>query len=308
MTTQLVQDQKTLDFIQKAQRIHGDKYDYSKSEFVKIDEEIEIICLKHGAFKQKPLNHLEGHSGCKKCHYDKISQKRRLTQQQFVDKANKTHNFKYDYSKFIYVNNHTKGIIICPIHGEFLQTWCDHLASQGCPKCKADAISKALRSNTEEFIEKAKTIHGDLYDYSLVDYKTVHTKVKIICTKHGVFEQTPGHHNSGQGCPICKSSGGELSVKRFLDFKDINYIREKTFEGCKNVFPLKFDFWLPDYNLCIEYQGKQHYLSNCFYGEDGFKKQQIRDQIKRDFCKSNNIDLLEIPYTEDVNSVLEKFI
>ena len=132
------------------------------------------------------------------------------TTEQFIIDAKKIHNNKYDYSLVDYINNKSKVKIICPTHGEFEQIPYSHLRGSGCPKCKGDKQRILCQSNKEEFTNKADKIHSNKYDYSLVDYKNAHTKVKIICPIHGEFEQKPTHHLSGKGCPKCK--GDKLRI------------------------------------------------------------------------------------------------
>ena len=126
------------------------------------------------------------------------------TSKEFIEKAKLIHNGKYDYSKVKYKNNHTKVTIICPTHGEFEQIPSMHLKGQGCPKCGNIITSKKLTHTTKEFIEKARKVHGNKYNYNKVKYIDVKTKVIIICPIHGEFEQTPDNHiNQKSGCPIC---------------------------------------------------------------------------------------------------------
>ena len=130
---------------------------------------------------------------------------KKLTNEEFISKANQKHNGKYDYSKTIYKNKRTNVIITCPIHGDFEQNPEVHLRGSGCPKCgKSISSNKRLKSK-ETIIEELKKAHGDKYDYSLVDYKGTDTKVKIICPVHGVFLQTPYDHKKGSGCPVCNN-------------------------------------------------------------------------------------------------------
>ena len=124
----------------------------------------------------------------------------KITTNEIIAKAKLVHGDKYDYSKVDYVKDYIKVCIICPEHGEFWQRPHAHLQGQGCPKCK----SKKQTCTTDEFIAKAKKIHGDKYDYSKVDYSNAHTKVCIICPNHGEFWQTPNNHLRGHGCPKCK--------------------------------------------------------------------------------------------------------
>ena len=123
---------------------------------------------------------------------------RRLTNDEFVEKARKVHGDKYDYSKVNYVTSTKKVIIICPTHGDFEQTPERHLRGRGCQKCGG---TQKLTLN--DFLNKAKEIHGDRYDYSKVEYINSITKVCIVCPTHGEFWQTVGNHLSGHGCPIC---------------------------------------------------------------------------------------------------------
>ena len=123
---------------------------------------------------------------------------KKLSTEEWIQKAKKVHGDKYDYSKVKYYNAHTKVCIICPIHGEFWQTPASHLMGNACPKCGGKT-----KLNTDKFIHRAKEIHGDKYDYSKVEYINATTKVCIICPIHGEFWQTPAKHLSGKGCKKC---------------------------------------------------------------------------------------------------------
>ena len=157
------------------------------------------------------------------------------------------------------------------------------------------------------FIEKSKKIHNSKYDYSLVKYVNNTTKVKIICPVHGVFEQTPASHLNGSECPHDNNSYGETKIFNILKNKNLCFETQKRFKDCKDKRTLPFDFYLPDYNLCIEYDGRQHFESvEIFGGEQNFQIQQKHDKIKNNFCKENNIDLLRIKYTDDIEEKLNE--
>lgn len=142
-------------------------------------------------------------------------------------------------------------------------------------------------------------MNGDLYDYTKVNYKNNNTKVEIICKEHGSFLQSPKSHLRGDGCPKCSNSKGERRISTFLDKINIEYLTEFKFEDCKDVLPLSYDFYIPKYNLCIEFDGEQHYRSiDWFGGEENFKKQQKRDYIKDMYCLDNKISLIRISYLE----------
>lgn len=140
--------------------------------------------------------------------------KRDLFGQEFIQKAKQLHNNKYDYSNVIYVNSRTKVKIICPSHGEFEQLPSSHLQGNGCPKCAtewtdehkenhAKSSRKSRGMTTDEWIRRARQVHGDKYDYSLTEYVNQRTDVKIICPKHGLFEQKADSHIRGNGCRLC---------------------------------------------------------------------------------------------------------
>ena len=217
------------EFIQKARQIHGSRYDYSKVNYINNHTKIIIICKKHGEFLQTPNNHLS-RNNCPKCKYNNA----RLTKQEFINKANKVHNNKYNYSKTKIINFITSIIIICKKHGEFLQTPGKHLHGRGCFVC-----GKLEKIITQKFVNKAKNVHGNKYDYSKVNYINSKTKIIIICKKHGEFLQTPSSHLSGQNCRSCDNDRKKISKQEFVrkakqihsnkyDYSKVNYINSRT--------------------------------------------------------------------------------
>ena len=190
-------------FILKAREVHGWKYDYSKVEYKNNSTPVCIICPEHGEFWQTPKSHITMKYGCKQCGRKICAKKTSNTTKSFIEKARKIHGDKYDYSKVEYVNAYTKICIICPEHGEFYQTPHDHLKGASCPKCGNIKRKEGRFLSTDKFIEKARKIHGDKYDYSKVNYIGTKGKICIICPEHGEFYQTPNAHLNGQGCPIC---------------------------------------------------------------------------------------------------------
>lgn len=147
---------------------------------------------------------------------------RKKTLDQFIEEARQVHKDKYDYSKAIYKDTHTKLCIICPKHGEFMQEPNNHLHGYGCVKCMAEAAAARLRSTTEEFVKKATKVHGDRYDYSKVEYKNSDTKVRIICHEHGEFMQTPDNHLHGAGCPKCANMYSPNNEEFIAKIKEIH--------------------------------------------------------------------------------------
>ena len=193
----------TDEIIQTFKKIHGDKYDYSKVQYVGSHTKVCIICPEHGEFWQRPNTHLNG-CGCPECKKKSICCALTKTQGQFIDEAHQVHGNKYDYSKVEYKNTETKVCIICPEHGEFWQTPHKHLSGQGCKKCGNKKKGNSLRDTKEQFILKARQVHGNKYDYSKIKYVNAITKVCISCPKHGEFWQTPAQHLCGDGCKECR--------------------------------------------------------------------------------------------------------
>ena len=189
-------------FIKKCIEIHNTKYDYTKVEYKNLETKVIIICKTHGEFLQNPRSHLKGF-GCKRCSGV-------YNIEDFIEKSNTIHNNKFDYTKVDYTNNGTKVIIVCPTHGDFLQEPRNHLQGIGCKRC-----SKIY--NTEDFITKAKEVHGDKYDYSSSNYINSTTKITIICKKHGEYQQVPSCHISGQNCYKCSGSGHQLNTDEFIE-------------------------------------------------------------------------------------------
>jgi len=188
----------TEQFIIDAKKVHGDKYNYKLVQYKNARTKVKIICSIHGTFEQKPSYHLQG-NGCSKC-----AGNIKKSTEQFIIDAKKVHGDKYNYSLVQYKNAKIKVKIICPIHGIFKQNSINHLQGCGCPKCGIIKLSNKRKNSTQQFIEKAQEVHGDRYNYKLVDYKRLNKKVKIICSEHGVFEQRASNHiHLKRGCPKC---------------------------------------------------------------------------------------------------------
>lgn len=185
------------DFITEANTIHNNEFDYSKSIYVNQNTKLIIICQKHGDFLQTPKIHLNG-SGCPQCYYEK-PKTNQLSLEEFIAQANKIHDNKYGYEKIIALNNTREKIIIkCYEHGDFFQQAKSHLAGHGCPKCFGNS-----KLSLEEFINRSNEIHDYKYDYSLTNYKNCTSKVLIICLVHGEFWQVAQDHLNGHGCAKC---------------------------------------------------------------------------------------------------------
>lgn len=291
-------------FIKKARQKHGNKYDYSKVVYKHNKSIVCITCPIHGDFYQTPDNHIRGQR-CPKCVAEANGERCRMSTSDFVKKAQEKHGNFYDYSEAKYTNNHTAVKIKCPLHGFFEQLPLNHPRGEGCLKCGIEKNAESFASNTSAFVLKARRVHGNRYDYSLVNYIRSNRKVAIVCKTHGEFSVSPNNHLRGKGCPICQCPKGEEKISLFLDKNNIKYYRQhKIFNNnvlCVNKF-LLVDFYIPECNIFIEYNGEQHYSCvDHFGGQEKFQKQQERDFALRQYCKEHKIVLVEIPYTEYKN-------
>lgn len=177
---------------------------------------------------------------------------KKLTTTEFIEKARKVHGDKYDYSKVEYVNANTKVCIICPEHGEFFITPANFLYGQGCRVCGINMRSSKRKDTIENFIKKAKEIHGNKYDYSKVKYVNCDTKVCIVCPEHGEFYQTPYKHvKEKNACPKC-SGKVKYSTEEFIkkareihsdkyDYSKVEYVNAYT--KVSIICPTHGEFW-----------------------------------------------------------------
>ena len=297
----------TAEFIEKAKKKHGNKYDYSKVEYINAKTKVCIICPVHGEFWQTPDKHLCGHS----CYF--CNDKRKMSRESYIERTTSVHGNKYDYSKVEYVNKDTKICVICHKkdengveHGEFYTTAHNHLYGCGCPKC-----SRKYHYSTDEIIEKFNTVHKYKYDYSKVNYINNKTKICIICPKHGEFYQTPYHHLDGSGCPKCNRSKLENRTEEILKEKNIVFEEQKRFDwlGLQSL-----DFYLPDYSIAIECQGEQHFKPVDFGGkgkkwaENLFKLNINRDIKKKNLCQAHKIRVEYIRFDEELRDKIDKIL
>ena len=251
----------TKKIIEKFISIHGDKYDYSKVEYVSANEKVCIICPQHGEFYQLPYSHIKG-SGCPKC------KARNLSKNEVISKCNEVHGNRYDYSKVEYNKLKDKVTIICPEHGEFYQSMEKHLHGQGCPKCAKEKSVKKIAIRFNEFVLRANKVHKNKYEYCEEAYNKLKDKVTIICPKHGEFWQLASDHLNGHGCPRC---GNNLSV---AEDEIIDYIQKllpstKIIHNDRTVIaPKELDIYIPEKRIAIEYNGLRWHSEE--YGKDKY--------------------------------------
>lgn len=277
-------------YVEHAKIIHKEKYEYIfDKSFKNINSKIKIICPIHGEFYQTFNCHINQKQGCSKCYNESKIGKYKMSTEEFIAKAKQVHGDKYDYSETIYNGLKNKVTIICKKHGKFEQVAYDHLKGFNCEKCKYDKNT----DTKENFVKKARLVHGNKYDYSKVEYVNNKTRVCIICPKHGEFWQLPLDHLLGSGCQKCNMSHLENEIKLLLEKNNIKFIYQANSNEFKWLKRQSLDFYLPDYNIAIECHGKQHFEPiDLFGGKERLEEQIERDLRKKTICHNNNITLL----------------
>ena len=282
----------TKEFIEKARTIHTNKYDYSKVKYEKNSKKVCIICPEHGEFWQSPSSHLKG-SGCPKC-----SNKKKKTTEEFITCANKKHDYKYDYTKTVYINKRTKVTITCPIHGDFTQCAGNHLMGQGCPECGRIYAKEYRQNDYESFIKESNNRFPNLYSFPNIEkeYINSHSKIKIICNKCGneFIKIACDHLTSPHGGCIkcyCQTSKNEIAIGEYLKTiipeNKINF-RERNVLENKEI-----DIYLPENKIGIEYNG-------LFWHSEIYKPKYYHLD-KLNLCNEKGIKLIQIFEDEYVN-------
>lgn len=266
----------TKDFIYESKNIHGDRYDYSLVNYVNNITKVKIKDKVTGKiFEQTPQSHLKSRNSII------FSKNKRLDTQSFIEKSKKIHGDKYDYSDVEYTGCFEKVKIICPIHGEFMQSASSHLQGSGCRYCNMGSV----KCERDRFIQKSKLIHGDKYDYTQVDYNGVLNDIILICPIHGKFKINAGNHIRGSSCLKCniRNPKNHKRLKQFFDDNNIDYI-----ENDRSIIkPLELDFYIPKYNIAIEINGVYWHGENKGKG----KKYHLN---KLELCEKKSIRLIHL--------------
>jgi len=325
------------EMIEKIIEIHGKKYLFNFFKYTSYKEKVQLICKTHGKFNISLSNLIGNKRGCPECGRTRGWESNKKTTDEFIENSQKIHKNKYSYENVVYEKWNIKVSITCKIHGDFLQRPNTHLNGSGCPQC-----GKRKRSNKKpkkidikkikelNFINLAKAKHNNKYDYTLVEYQRSNEKVKIVCKKHGIFQQTPHHHKNGSGCPQCaylNQFGPRLKTCDFISIsknKHNNYYTytKSNYTGYKNKIiitcPIHGDFkQIPKYHMngggCIKcnngngnrnrnilkYTTKE-YIENC---------QKIHKNYDYNFCEykgmKENVKIICNKHKEfDINAYL----
>jgi len=285
--------QNSKNFLAKCKEKYGDRYDYSKVEYVNNHTKITVICPIHGEIKVIPHYHLSSITGCSKCSVEKRAKESSLGLRDFIDRSNRIHNFKYDYSLAQYTTSSKNVKIICPEHGEFEQRAGHHLLGHGCNECSILIRAEKKKIKKEEFLERATTVHGDKYDYTNSQPNGCENNIEIFCKKHGYFNQTIGNHLSGKGCLQCslQEPKTEILIKDFFESNDIKFKQnDREILGGREL-----DFLCHDRKIAIEVNGM--YWHSELAGKD---RNYHLDKTRG--CKKSNIQLIHIMEVEITKS------
>ena len=254
----------------------------------------------------RPTHILDG-IGCPECKRKAIGDRCRKTHEQYVDELSHVNPDIYVVGE--YIDARTKIAHICKICGyKWYPRPYEVLRGKGCPNCKGIKIGNKLRKTHEEYVQELFTISPDI---EVVDkYIDAKTPIAHRCKVCGYeWLVKPNHTLCGHGCPKCSQSLGEKTISKWLIDNDIFFIPQYSFDECKDKFSLPFDFYLPNYNTCIEFDGEQHFKAIDFFGgEENFKIRQLHDQIKTDYCDRHNICLLRIPFNKNIEEELSNFL
>ena len=215
---------------------------------------VEFNCERHGAQTTKVsyLRHLTQPTPCPVCNVELSSLRRRVAQEDFISECSKAHEGKYDYSKTVYLSSGSKFKVVCPQHGEFELNAMSHKLGTGCAKCCFDSRKDNILPY-EEWLSRAREIHGDAYTYDATTYEGTSCKIKITCKEHGEFWQLGNDHAAGSRCPTCAStnSKGQIELTEFLRSLGVEVITDHRIGEGK----LEVDCYLPEFKLAVEYDG-----------------------------------------------------
>ena len=284
--------EKLQKFADRSKVIHGDLYGYIS--YTRMHDLCELTCKVHGPFKLLAKNHIYLKQICPECRKLKKFTYNKLTIKEFENKCLLKYENKYKY--FQDYNGMKQSITVeCKNHGKFKIVAQNHLYNNnGCIQCsnKQTKDTKWLQSQTDK-------------SFMNFDGKVVTS----LCDKHGRYSTKLFHFLNGSGCPICKSSKGEKNIRNFLEENNIKYIQEKRFSDCVFKKQLPFDFYLPDLNICIEYDGIQHFEEVEFFGgRESLEQIILRDSIKNKYCGEHKICLIRIKFSDNAKEKLEKVL
>ena len=304
------------EFVKRASKQYETTYDYSQVNFKNLHEKVTVTCPIHGAWSVIAANHIIGKSGCPTCKSikfaDDAKQANTLSTEDFIALSIKAHGYKYDYSDTHYSHSNEKVRIECKKHGKFTQTARLHVVGKGCPKCANEHKSEIASSDSSEILLRFREIHGNRYTYSLPNKLKHNDKIDIYCKHHGNFKQLVRVHLEQKGCPKCSLSKGENAIALWLENNGFDFEVQFPIKDLENKRTLRFDFFVCELKLFIEYDGQQHFFPVNFGGMSDTKAAWVhnlikeRDKFKNSWARKNNFKLLRIKYDDEIAEILNK--
>lgn len=285
---------------------HGNKYDYGNVAYENNYTKVTIICNDCKLpFDQRPADHFDG-NGCPHCKHKRGSDKRTLTQDEFIQKSCAKHGDQYDYRQAIYTGKRDKVTIICnACKLVFAQGAGSHMRGYGCPKCGQEKSAKTQTHTKDQFVADCIAMHGDLYDYENSVYVNSYTKIDILCNTCGlIFTQVASDHKRGNGCPYCRNkTEGKIGASLRRYYRDV----ESQAPIVVNGICYRFDYQIKDFEpmVYVEYHGELHYFPVDIAGKGkewsawNLSRVKRNDRIKFDYCQANAIPLIVVQYREE---------
>lgn len=275
--------------------------------YVDAKTKIKHRCKKHNIIWDiSPSNASKG-QGCVECKYEKMRNNQLKSHEQYLREV--TINNPHVSVIEIYDGATTPILHKCQYcQKEWHIRPSDILEGKSCRECSCKRFGKKMCKSHSQYINDLLKVNTNIEP--MEEYINTDTLILHKCKLCGcLWPIKPNHTLSGHGCPMCNESRGERQILQWLEDNNIDYISQYKFNNCRDKYALPFDFYLPQHNICIEYNGKQHYEPIDFFGgEDAFKIRQQHDKIKKNYCRSNGINLLCISYQQDIEKELNKFL
>ena len=264
-------------------------------------------CLVHDIFwNTTPDRALQG-VGCPECKKERLRSCLCKTHEQYVKEVESLNSNIIVTG--MYVDSKTPIEHHCKKHNVFWNAYPESiLRGGGCQECWKEKIGDKNSKTHEQYVDEVSKVNPNIE--VIEKYIDSSTAILHRCKKHNVLWYAyPTNILRGHGCSQCNESNGEKQIRQWLDDRCIEYIPQKTFDDCRNRRVLPFDFYIPTCNLCIEYDGEQHFRTvDYFGGNEGFEQRKRNDEIKNQYCKDHNIRLLRIPYYKNVEEELNNFL
>lgn len=295
-------------FMQQIQAINSNIEILSKYE--KDNIKVKCRCKTCGfEWESQPSNLLQG-KGCKQCHFNNMKNARMKSHEQFITEL-------YEINKDIKVLSRYSGAknkvdCECLIHNEKFSMTGGHLlrGETGCRECINVKFHLGGLKSHEQFVKELSDVNSNIE--VIGNYNGAKNGIEVKCLKCGhIWRPVADSLLHGYGCPCCKRSKGEERIEKYLTDNNIQFEHQKRFSDLRNILPLSYDFYLPEYNTLIEYQGQFHDGSTSMVDKNKyFDKQQKNDKLKRDYASNNGYNLLEIWYYDfdNTENIIDKFI